>query len=145
MTCPPVLFLIFNRPDLAEQSFATIQAAQPAELYVAADGPRENREGEAEQCEQARRMIDRVNWPCEVRTLFRERNLGCERAVSGAITCFFEHVEQGIILEDDFVPAPAFFDFCSTALDVYQDQQNVMHIGGVSHIPASMNLKTRAA
>jgi hypothetical protein len=77
--------------------------------------------------------------------LFREKNLGCEQAVSEAITWFFEHVEQGIILEDDCVPAPAFFDFCSTALDVYRDQQNVMHIGGVSYIPASVNLKTRAS
>lgn len=77
---PAILLLIFNRPDTTAEVFAAIRAARPERLYVAADGPRADREGEAERCEEARRIATEVDWPCDVRTLFRDENLGCRRA-----------------------------------------------------------------
>jgi len=117
----PVLFLIFNRPDTTTRVFEAIRAARPERLYVAADGPRMTREGEAERCAEARRIATAVDWPCEVKTLFRETNLGCRAAVSGAITWFFEHEEEGIILEDDCLPDPSFFPYCTELLAHYRD------------------------
>src|SRR5471030_657496 len=94
----PVLFLIFNRPDLTERVFTTIKEAKPAKLFIAADGPRENKVGEAELCSQTRRIVlENIDWECEVYTLLRNVNLGCKVAVSSAITWFFDHVEQGVI------------------------------------------------
>ena len=82
--------MVFNRPDTAAQVFEAIRQAKPPRLYVAADGAREGREGEAERVAQVREIATAVDWPCEVKTLFREENLGCTYAVSGAITWFFE-------------------------------------------------------
>jgi hypothetical protein len=127
---PPVLFLVFNRPVPTSQVFEAIRAACPDKLYVAADGPRSNRPGEAESCAQVRSLVDRVDWPCEVKTLFREQNVGCRRAVSEAITWFFENEEEGVILEDDCLPSPDFFRFCGEALHTYRDEHRVMHVGG---------------
>ena len=99
-------------------------------LFVAADGPRCDRMGEAEKCEAVRAIIQQVDWDCEVKTLFRNENLGCGRAVSSAITWFFEHVEEGIILEDDCLPHPSFFAYCQELLEYYRDKDTVMQIGG---------------
>lgn len=129
MDCP-ILFLLFNRPNFAQQVFACIREAQPSQLFVAADGPRDDRPGEAEKCEQSRRVIDAVDWDCEVMTLFREKNLGCKKAVSSAIDWFFEHVEEGIILEDDCVPHSDFFIFCAALLDRYKNDPRVSVITG---------------
>ncbi|MBF9059792.1 hypothetical protein HKCCSP123_11425 [Rhodobacterales bacterium HKCCSP123] len=126
----PVLFLIFSRPDTTARVFEAIRKARPARLYVAADGPRAGRPKEAERCEEARRVVSQVDWPCEVKTLFRERNLGCRRAVSGAISWFFEHEQEGIILEDDCLPDPSFFTFCTALLERYRDNPRVMCITG---------------
>ena len=41
--CPPVLMILFNRPDLAEQVFERVQQARPARLYLAVDGARDSR------------------------------------------------------------------------------------------------------
>lgn len=125
-----VLFLVFNRPDTTAQVFEAIRKAQPPRLYVAADGPRANREGEAEKVAKVREIATAVDWPCEVKTLFREQNLGCKYAVSGAITWFFEHEEQGIILEDDCLPHPDFFHFCNTLLERYAKDEQVSVITG---------------
>ena len=107
----PVLFLIFNRPALTAQVFKRIRAARPRQLFVAADGPRINHLKDKALCIETRKIIEQIDWDCEVKTLFRVENLGCGKAVSEAITWFFEHVEQGIILEDDCIPHPTFFLF----------------------------------
>lgn len=125
-----ILFLIFNRPDTTARVFESIRQAQPARLYVGADGPRTEREGEAERCMEARRIATQVDWPCEVKTLFRDENLGCRRAVSGAITWFFEEEEEGIILEDDCLPDPSFFPYCSALLERYRDDERIMCVTG---------------
>jgi hypothetical protein len=125
-----VLFLVFNRPDTTAQVFEAIRKAKPPRLYVAADGPRANRDGEAERVARVREIATAVDWPCEVKTLFREENLGCKYAVSGGITWFFEHEEQGIILEDDCLPHPDFFGFCETLLEHYASDERVAVVTG---------------
>jgi hypothetical protein len=127
----PVLFLVFNRLDTTKQVFEAIRQAKPPRLYVAADGARVNKEGEAEKVQAVRDTImQNIDWECEVKTLFREQNLGCKYAVSGAITWFFENEEQGIILEDDCLPSQSFFWYCEDLLERYKDDQTVYVISG---------------
>ncbi|WP_324674392.1 nucleotide-diphospho-sugar transferase [Hymenobacter sp. GOD-10R] len=126
----PVLLLVFNRPDTTRRVFETIRQARPTRLYVAADGPRANRPTDVDQCAATRAVVQEVDWPCEVFTLFQERNLNCGIAPITAINWFFSHETEGIILEDDCVPAPSFFSFCQELLARYRDDTRVMHIGG---------------
>lgn len=126
----PILFLVFNRPDATRQVFQAIRRAKPTKLFVAADGPRLNKESEKEKCELVRNIVTQIDWDCELTTLFRETNLGCGKAVSEAITWFFEHVEEGIILEDDCLPAESFFYYCPELLHMYRNDEKIMHIGG---------------
>ncbi|EED35884.1 protein containing nucleotide-diphospho-sugar transferase domain [Luminiphilus syltensis NOR5-1B] len=125
-----VLFLVFNRPDTTAKVFEAIRKARPPRLYVAADGPRASRSGEWEIVAEVRAIATAVDWDCEVKTLFRERNLGCKNAVSSAITWFFEHEEQGVILEDDCLPHPDFFMFCETLLKRYAGDTRISTITG---------------
>ena len=75
-----------------------------------------------------------VDWPCEVQTLFRNTNLGCKDAVSSAITWFFSHVEEGIILEDDCLPDPSFFRYCVELLERYRNDARVMMVSGYNPV-----------
>ncbi|MBO9436874.1 hypothetical protein J7394_21925 [Ruegeria sp. R13_0] len=129
---PPILFLIFNRPDKTRAVFETIRQARPARLYIAADGPRSD--SEAAICDETRSILNEVDWPCEVQTLFREQNLGCGRAVSGAITWFFEHEPEGIILEDDILVDPDFFEFAAEMLERYRDDPRVTSISAFNRL-----------
>ena len=117
----PILFVIFNRFDTAKQVFERIKEVQPSKLYIAADGPRENKVGESEKCQQVRDLVKLIDWNCEVKTLFRDKNLGCAKAVSGAISWLFENEEMGIILEDDCLPHLDFFPYCKELLEKYKD------------------------
>jgi hypothetical protein len=128
-----ILLTIFNRPDTTLQVFEQIRAVRPHRLYVAGDGPRTNRPQEAELCEQARAVVNLVDWPCEVKTLFRDTNLGCKEAMSSAITWFFDEEEEGIVLEDDCYPSVTFFEYCDVLLERYRFDTRIRHIGGVNH------------
>ena len=126
----PVLFLIFNRPETTQQVFSAIRKAKPPRLYVAADGPRSDYPNEDEKCEHSRKIATNVDWDCEVKTLFRERNLGCGLAVTNAIDWFFEQESEGIILEDDTKPSEQFFKFINFGLRKYRDDKNIGSICG---------------
>jgi len=126
----PILFLIFNRPDTTQKVFDEIKKIKPLKLFVAADGARPDKKGEAKKCEEARKIIEQVDWDCEVKTLFRETNLGCKNAVSSALNWFFENVEEGMILEDDCLPTQSFFNYCEQLLEKYRHDERIMHISG---------------
>ncbi|WP_188316193.1 nucleotide-diphospho-sugar transferase [Chitinophaga agrisoli] len=128
----PVLLLTFNRPDLALQVFRQVQAVKPARLYIAADGPRPGVAADQDLCAAARRIYDNINWPCQVHKLFNLQNKGCKIAVAEAITWFFEQEEEGIILEDDCLPANDFFYFCDAMLMRYRDDTRMMNITGTN-------------
>ena len=126
----PVLLIVFNRPDVTRRVFAAIRQARPRQIFIAADGPRSHRPEDHAKCQAVRDITTQVDWDCEVRTLFREENQGCKRAVSGAIDWFFEQVEEGIILEDDCLPNQSFFRYCQAVLKQYRDDTRIVHVNG---------------
>lgn len=129
----PILFLIFKRPETTALVFEQIKKVQPKYLFVAADGPRINRPGEADLCKASRDIVVKgISWDCELKILFRDENIGCKKAVSGAINWFFDNVEQGIILEDDCLPDQSFFPYCEALLEKYKYDEHIISIGGTN-------------
>ena len=126
----PVLFLIFNRPEQTKKVFETIRKAKPKQLFIASDGPREGNERDVELNKAVKDIVEEVDWDCNVKKLYRQKNLGCGKAVSEAITWFFHHVQKGIVLEDDCYPDLTFFSFCEELLKVYEADSRIFQISG---------------
>ena len=132
----PILVLAFNRADHVVKAMEAIREYKPERLYLECDGARPHKSGEAEAVELTRKtMLEMVDWQCEVKTLFREKNLGCANAVYGAITWFFEHEEWGVIIEDDVVVGQDFFRLCEELLPRYAKEEKVMEISAENHYP----------
>lgn len=130
----PILVLAFNRADHVLEAMKAIREYKPDRLYLECDGPREGKKDEDIQVNATRRsMLEAVDWPCEVKTLFREQNMGCAHAVNDAITWFFKNEEYGIIIEDDIVVGPDFFRLCEVLLPRYQDEDRVMQIASQNY------------
>ena len=130
LACPPVLVLAFDRPDSAARVLAAMRQARPRSVFFAVDGARADRPGERQRVLAVQRLIGDIDWPCDVKTLFRETNLGCKIAVSEAISWFFDEVDAGIVLEDDCVAHPTFFSFAAELLTRYRDDDRVCMISG---------------
>lgn len=130
----PVALIVFNRPETTRRVFAAIRETRPSRLLLIADGPRSDRSGEAERCDEVRQIVSAVDWPCKVETNFAGENLGCRRRVVSGLNWVFSLVEEAIILEDDCLPDPSFFPYCTELLERYRDQNEVGLIAGFSHL-----------
>ena len=136
-TRTPVAFFVFCRPETTERVWARIRAAEPKTLYLCADATRPDREGEAERVAAVRKIVENVDWECDVRRLYAERNMGCHDRVVSALNEIFETEERLIVLEDDCLPDLSFFRYCDELLDRYADDERVLSVCGFNPAPRS--------
>lgn len=132
MFTSPILLITFNRPDHVRQVLNEIRKQQPKQLYVCQDGARAGNALDIERVQQVRDVINElVDWSCELHTLYQEKNLGCGPGPAAGISWFFEQVDMGIIIEDDAVPHPDFFEYAATLLEKYKDDESIRAIGSM--------------
>jgi hypothetical protein len=130
----PVALIVFNRPETTRRVFAAVAAARPARLLLIADGPRGDRAGESERCDEVRKIVTTVDWPCEVLTNFAAENMGCRRRVISGLNWVFSQVEEAIILEDDCLPDASFFPFCAEMLELYRHNCQIGIVAGFNFL-----------
>ena len=124
----PIVLIIYNRPEKTRQVFSMIKCLKPAHLFIIADGGKS--EADSLLCNEARGIIDLVDWDTTLNVNASDLNLGnAQRTITG-LDWVFEHTNRAIILEDDCVPHPSFFEFCDTLLQTYAPDEEVMHISG---------------
>jgi len=126
----PVAMLVFNRPAQTARVFEAVRQARPPILLLVADGPRASRPGEDELCRQTRQIVETIDWPCDVRKLYADVNLGCKGRVASGVKWVFEQVEEAIVLEDDCLPHPTYFQFCQELLARYRHDPRIYMICG---------------
>lgn len=133
---PPVVLVVYNRPQTIAQVMAAVRAARPSSLFVVADGPRRDVPGDDARTRACRELTETIDWPCQVVRDYAPVNLGIRARMETGLALAFAHVEAAIVLEDDCVPASSFFTFCAGLLDRYRDDTRVMGIGGSRLTPS---------
>ena len=127
----PVLIIFWRRPSTVQRVIDAVRPIAPQRVFLAGDGPSPERPQENILVAETRNMVEtQIDWPCRIERLYSATNQGCRRAVEAAINWFFQQEQEGIILEDDCVPHPEFFSFCSGLLQRYRDDARVGCITG---------------
>ncbi|NOU48459.1 MAG: hypothetical protein HOO86_15575 [Bacteroidales bacterium] len=126
----PVLFITFARPDYARKSFEAIKQAKPKNLYFYNNKGREDNENELKLNREVKDLINKVDWPCNLRTFFREDHVDIYTSLFSAIDWVFKSEEKAIILEEDCVATPYFFNYCEELLQKYASDSRVWMISG---------------
>jgi hypothetical protein len=136
----PILLLTFNRPEHTLEVLKLIKKYKPLKLFIANDGFRNSVKGEKEKVLKLRNtVVEFIDWECEVHTKFSDKNYGCKLAVYNSINWFFEHVDFGVILEDDIIPNLEFFDFCKEMSVIYSQEEKVFSVCGYNSLPYIIN------
>jgi hypothetical protein len=131
----PIALICFNRPEVTKRIFEAIARIQPTQLFVIMDSPRDNHPDDVRKCAEVRSLVSNPTWPCELHLNIAMNNLGCRGRVSSGLDWLFSKVDSAIILEDDCLPDPTFFEYCRELLHRYKDDERVMHIGGINLLP----------
>ena len=71
-----VLILFFNRPEPLSAVFEQVRKARPSKLFLYQDGAR----GEKDMpgILACRKVVDEIDWECEVYQWYQEKNFGCD-------------------------------------------------------------------
>ena len=91
---------------------------------------RTRNEGERERCERVRSWWNWWIGSVNCITQFSDVNLGAMMGKSTAMDWFWEKEEEGIVLEDDTLPAQSFFRYCDALLERYRHDERVWCIMG---------------
>lgn len=124
----PVLLFTYRRIECLDEIFDAIRTYSPPALYVASNGP--NGEEEAGIVDQIREKIRAWRLPCEIHPVFSQQHLLINDSIQQGLDRVTDHEDTVIVLEDDTVPTPAFFEFCNTMLASHRHNLNIGSIVG---------------
>jgi hypothetical protein len=137
MSRHPVAFFVFNRPQETKLVFESIRKSKPPTLLLVADGPQNGSKDDERKSFEVRQILNDIDWDCQVFRDYSDTNMGCRLRISSGLDWVFSQVEEAIILEDDCLPNPSFFEFCDLLLDQYKDDDRILSISGTTFQPAS--------
>ena len=126
----PVALMVFARPASLAKILDSVRTARPRLLFIVADGPRATHPQDTANCAAVRGVLDTVDWPCEIRRLESDQNMGCDHRIVSGLDWIFRQVDEAIVLEDDVIPHPSFFPWCAAMLQRYRSEPQIMHISG---------------
>jgi hypothetical protein len=130
----PVVLFLFNRPETLRRVLEPLRRVRPQLIFAIADGPRRDHPHDAERCQAARALVERLDWRCELVRDFAETNMGYNARITSGLDRVFQEVSEAVVIEDDIVFDPSFFPWCALMLDRYRDDPSVMHVSGRNHL-----------
>lgn len=127
----PVALFVYNRPWHARKTVEALQKnenVEKSDLFVYADGLRTPEH--ADIVREVREYIGTINGFKSVTIVERDKNYGLARSIITGVTEIVERFGKIIVLEDDMVTSPFFLRYMNEALDLYENEENVISIHG---------------
>ncbi len=119
----PVLVIFWKRIEPFQQVINQIRKVKPSTLLFYQDGPRNT--DDINDIMQCRKLIEQIDWDCQINTHFNEHNIGCDPNVYNAIKWAFSNVDKCIILEDDCIVDETYFRFATELLEKYESNEKI--------------------
>lgn len=129
-----VLLIFFVRDDVLRKTFESIRQARPRRLLLWQDGPRANNPNDIKAIECCRKIVENIDWDCEVYKKYNDVNYGCDPSTFLSHKWAFSIVDRCIVLEDDCVPSQSFFPYCKELLDKYETDHRINRICGMNNL-----------
>lgn len=124
----PVVLIIYHRPEMTMKVIESIRRVKPGVVFVIADGPKDHIDNK--KCLETRALVQSIDWKCKIYKNYARKNSGLRRRVVSGLNWVFSKVDKAIILEDDLVADPSFFQFCEILLKKYENNSKILSISG---------------
>lgn len=130
----PIVLFVYNRPWHTLQTLESLknnELASESELFIYADGPKENAsEDDFKKIKETRDIIKQSKWCNKVNIIEREKNHGLASSVINGVTEIINEFGKIIVLEDDLILSKCFLKFMNDGLSIYSNVNNVYSING---------------
>ncbi len=133
-TLAPIIVFCYNRPWHVEQTLESLsrnELADQSTLYIYCDGPKADASEEMlQKITEVRQVVRKRQWCKEVHVVEHEENVGLKKNIVGAVTEIVNQYGRVITMEDDIITSKGYLRFMNDALEMYKDDEQVMHISG---------------
>lgn len=131
----PVILFVYNRIEHTKQTIDALGAVHNStliDLIIYSDGPK-NDQTDIQKVEHVRSYLNHISksHPFKsIRLIDRAKNLGLSQSVLSGVTSVISQSQQAIVLEDDIVVSPTFYDIMNRLLEAYKNDLDVSSISG---------------
>jgi GT2 family glycosyltransferase len=125
----PVALFAYNRPNHFKSTLNALSKnflALKTDIYVFCDGPKV--ETDIAKQTEIKEIVKRATGFKSITLIERGNNLGLAKSIVLGVTEIIHEYGSIIVLEDDIVTSPGFLTYMNDALDLYADDERVMHI-----------------
>ncbi|MGM1056424.1 MAG: TylF/MycF/NovP-related O-methyltransferase [Bacteroidota bacterium] len=134
MDLAPIILFVYNRPWHTEQTLEALmenELADQSTLYIYSDGPKKNASKEdLKKIKEVRAVIREKKWCSEVNIIESKNNKGLADSIVEGVTHLVKKYGKIIVLEDDLLLSKGFLRYMNDALNLYENEEKVMHISG---------------
>lgn len=132
----PIALFVFNRPSHTKKTLDALASnvfAQDSELYIFADGPKEEAsDAMLQKMEEVRKLCQEETRFKKIYLKFQNQNIGLANSILNGVSEVLDKHETIIVLEDDIVTGKYFLEFMNKGLNKYKSVPEVMSLGGHS-------------
>ena len=132
----PIVLFAFNRLEPLKACVASIlrnSEAAESDLVVFVDGPRANKEGEAEKVDSVRQFVNCISGFNSIETHFSETNKGLGPSIIAGVTDVISRYGKAIVIEDDLIASRNMLAYVNLGLEKYENNPEVFSISAYSN------------
>lgn len=130
----PIIVFAYNRPNHLRQTLEALSEnylADQSDLIIFCDGPKMNASPEQlDAIKEVRSIAHAKKWCKNVIVEESEYNKGLADSIVQGVSSVVAKYGRVIVLEDDIVTSRGFLRYMNDALDLYERDDQVMHISG---------------
>lgn len=126
----PIALFVYNRPDHTRRTLSFLQKnylAEDSRLFIFSDGPKSD--ADKSKVQEVRQLLNEIAGFKSVKIFTRETNYGLARSIIDGVTYLVNDYGKVIVFEDDLSSSPFTLQYFNEALDRYEHEERVMHIG----------------
>lgn len=131
MKFTPIVIFVYNRPWHTRQTVEALQKnkfADQSDLIVYSDGPKDLMD--QSKVDAVRQYIRTIEGFQNVKVVESFKNQGLGNSIIAGVTETVDKYGRVIVLEDDLVTSPSFLRYMNDALNLYENEENVISIHG---------------
>ncbi|SFG60102.1 glycosyltransferase [Pedobacter insulae] len=137
----PIALFVYNRPQHTARTVKFLQQnelASESRLFIFSDGARTT--ADEEKVLEVRNFIQKIDGFKSVTVVERKENMGLANSIIDGVSELTKTYGQIIVFEDDLISSPYTLTYFNEALNLYRNEERVMHIGAYMYPLTTKNL-----
>jgi hypothetical protein len=133
MPLAPIILFVYNRPEETEKTLNALRQnflAKDSDLYIFSDAAKDKLS--EQKVREVRQIIHSREGFKSITIIEAEKNKGLANSVIDGVTNVIKKHRKAIVLEDDLISSPNFLLFMNQALDIYENNKQIISISGLT-------------